>query len=64
MTNKKPSATSGKVKVPGWGVMFKHSNSFFGCYYTRDDARSMQVWALSPTRIVRLSGTVTYTLAK
>lgn len=66
MTNKKRVVTSGKVNFPKWGIMNKYGELLYA-YPSREDARNVVRFGLSYSQsvfVVRLSGTVTYTLAK
>ena len=65
MTNNKRVATSGKVKVPKWGLMHTKTGKLVS---VSDDEAIVRLAIFTnpsvPLSIVRLSGTVTYTVAK
>lgn len=59
-------ARTGKVKLSRWGLI-DETNELLALYHSRNSAREFSKWGNRHggfLKVVRLSGTVTYTLAK
>jgi len=62
---KSNSPASGKVKISEWGIVAVHDDGFtwlVSVHDTEYDAQQNRNWATE--HVVRLTGTVSYTLAK
>jgi hypothetical protein len=64
MTNKKRVVTSGKVKVPKYGVINIVSNELIDIFGWHKEAKQSASFYPEILKAVRLSGTVSYTVAK